>query len=210
MIRYNVATARLAVQYLVDTPYFAHRVKTLRSSVKRPRSLPFKDEAEVLNELILIGRQNIEAMEKLIALAEFKRDDYAEYMRKFMAQKRARERRFIGIQQTLLERTFDPEERRAVLLEQYETWNREKDDHLAICRVDFMNQHGGEPTWEQRNQFIKEFWALKDMELDMMEKQADEIRERAMKTKKRIVRPAPKLPSNPAIADKLMKVLAKK
>ena len=76
MIKFDVARARQAVQYLVDTNYFSHHLRKLRSTVEKPRALPFKGEAEVLNELLLIGRQNLDAMEKLVALAEFKRDDY--------------------------------------------------------------------------------------------------------------------------------------
>lgn len=207
MIKHDTNRIKAAVQYLVDSSYFKHHVRKLHSAVQRPRALPFKDEAEVLNELLLVGRQNREAMENLIKLAEFKRDDHNEYQRKFMAQKRQRERRIIAIEEILLGKTYTPEEARKALLKQYDQWNKEKAAHIEQCRMSYYQQFGQEASWEQRNQFIREFWALKDMELDMMEEEAQRIREQMAVKKRRIVVTPVERKWTPIIAQKLGEVL---
>jgi hypothetical protein len=191
MIKHDVNRVKQAVQYLVDSSYFKHHVKKLRNAVEKPRSMPFKEDAEVLNELLLVGRQNREAMESLLSLANFKRDDHNEYQRKFMAAKRSREKRVLTIEQTMLGRDYTFEEARAALARHYDVWNQEKEVHVAACRTAYLNQFGEEPSWQQRNQFIKDFWALKDMELDMMEEEAKKVRTRMVSPKRRLVVVAP-------------------
>lgn len=209
MVDYNVAKAKAAVQLLVDSTYFTHHVRKIRSSAKRPRCMPFKDELAPLNDLILIGRQSEAAMENLIALAEFKRDTHNDYQRKFMAAKRQRERRVIALQEKMRHCTLSQAERRQVLLEQYEQWAREKDVHMQSSFNDYTAQFGEHPGWSQRNQFVKDFWALKDMELSMMEDQATLLQSTVFVPKKRLVvnrRPPPQS----QIAQKLMAIVDKK
>jgi hypothetical protein len=99
MLRYDIERARTAVQYLVDSPYFKHHVKRLRNVVSRPRALPFDGDSETLNELLVLGRQNLEAMENLISVAEFKRGAKGSYMSGFMRAKRERDRKLILIEE---------------------------------------------------------------------------------------------------------------
>lgn len=157
MVDYNLERARLAVQYLVDTPYFTHRVKGLRSALSKPRSLPFRDEAEVLNELLIIGRQNEQAMENLVAVAELKRDDRSSYQRDFMRAKRQRERLFIKLKQLDIGRKLAPDERYQVLQKQYAVWEQEK-LRFVDARCNRMINDGDVPTGEDRYKFTREFW----------------------------------------------------
>jgi hypothetical protein len=115
---YNKARVREAVQYLVGSSYFHHHVTKLRSSVEKPRSMPFKDDAEALNELLVIGRQNLDAMENLISVAEFKRGDKNEYQREYMAAKRQRDRKVCELEELMTGKPLVQAARDAVLRRQ--------------------------------------------------------------------------------------------
>jgi hypothetical protein len=123
MVAYDLERARKAVQFLVDSSYFAHHIKKLRSTVHKPRSMPFKDDSEVLNELLTIGRQNLQAMENLIQVAEIKRDDRNAYQRQYMAAKRQRDRKVIELEEVMVGKRLSVDERAKVLLRQYGVWN---------------------------------------------------------------------------------------
>ena len=153
MIEYDHSRAKAATQFLVDDSYFAGHVRKLRTFVQKPRALPFKDKAEALNELLVIGRQNLQAMENLISVAEQKRDDRNEYQRKFMAKKRTRDRMVIAIQETRLGRKMTLDERKDALLAQYKAWEHDKNVELARY---------ADATWEERNEVKNQFWAQID------------------------------------------------
>ena len=157
MIHYDIKRMRQAVQLLVDTPYFRHHLVKLRSTVLKPRALPFKDKLEVLNELLIVGRQSIEAMENLIQVAEFKRTDRNDYQRIFMANKRKREKKIISLVQVRTGQTLSLDDRLAVLAEYAEAWRLEKEQFL---------QSLGAMTWEDRNAHTAEFWQLVDSQIE--------------------------------------------
>lgn len=157
MIHYDMDRMRQAVQLLVDTPYFRHHLIKLRATVLKPRALPYKDNLEVFNELIVVGRQSIAAMENLIQVAEFKRTDRNDYQRLFMANKRKREKKLIALIQARTGQTLSLDERLAALAAYAEAWRVEKDQFL---------QSLGAMTWEDRNAHTAEFWQLIDAELD--------------------------------------------
>lgn len=159
MIEYDLAKARLAVQFLVDSSYFHHHIKKLRTTVEKPRSMPFKDDAEVLNELLVIGRQNIAAMENLIGVAEFKRSDKNEYQRNYMAAKRQRDRKVYELEELMTGKALSQDARTKVLRRQYEVWNKEKTAHLKAQ---------GELAWSERNDATRQFWDIKERELDAL------------------------------------------
>jgi hypothetical protein len=175
MPKYNIDTAMKAVQFLVDTPYYSHHCRKIRSSTLKPRALPFKDELAPLNELIIIGRQSMEALELLLELAAFKRDDHNDYQRKFMAQKRKRDKRVIKIEETVLRATLNQDQRRELLVKQYDIWNREKEAYVNKEIQEYTEQFGEPPGGEQKYTFIREFWEWKDAELSMMEERAEVI-----------------------------------
>lgn len=149
MINYDHSRAKAATQFLVDDSYFAGHVRKLRTFVGKPRALPFKDKAEALNELLVIGRQNLQAMENLISVAEQKRDDRNEYQRKFMAKKRARDRIVIAIQEARLGRKMTLDERKDALISQYKAWEHDKNAELARYP---------DATWDERNEIKNQFW----------------------------------------------------
>lgn len=149
MINYDHNRAKTATQFLVDDSYFAGHVRKLRTFVGKPRAMPFKDKAEALNELLVIGRQNLQAMENLISVAEQKRDDRNEYQRKFMAKKRARDRIVIAIQETRLGRKMTLDERKDALISQYKAWEHDKNVEL---------ERYADATWEERNDVKNQFW----------------------------------------------------
>lgn len=159
MIRYDAARARLAVQFLVDSSYFHHHIKKLRNTVEKPRALPFKEDAEVLNELLVIGRQNVTAMENLIAVAEFKRGGKNDYQREYMAAKRKRDRKVIELEELMVGKKLSNEQRVKVLKRQYEVWNREREQYLSTK---------GEMTWLEKNEAIRSFWDRKEHEIDTL------------------------------------------
>jgi hypothetical protein len=155
MIRYNPARARDAVQFIVDSSYAVHHIKKLRTAVARPRSLPFKGEAEVLNELLVIGRQSRVAMENLIAMAEERRDTRNDYQRDYMAAKRQRERKVVQLETLLRGRPLSIDEAAQTIRKQQEVWRRERERALA-----------GVTDWHAKNATIADFWRKKDHELE--------------------------------------------
>lgn len=175
MLKYDVERAQRAVQFLVDSPYTKHHVKRLRSVVKRPRSLPFSGDAEVLNELLVIGRQQYQAMENLIEVADFKRKEKTPYMNAFMAAKRAREKKVVEIEETTLGRKLTLDERLALIRATRDRWNKERELHKDACTSQYRAHFNREPNWQQSNQFIKDFWMLKDVELDVLLRKAQQF-----------------------------------
>jgi len=164
MIKYDSARARQAVQYLVDSSYFQHHMRKLRGTLGKPRSLPFREEAEVLNELLVIGRQSEEAFENLIRLAEFKRDSGKNsYQRDYMAAKRKRDRKVIALEEAMIGKKLSLDQRAAVLRRQYETWNRERDAMLDAVK---------DQSWADRNSAIRDFWERKESEIDQLQLEA--------------------------------------
>lgn len=179
MISYDLARARAAVQFLVDSSYFHQHVRKLRGTVGKPRALPFKGEAEVLNELLIIGRQNPQALENLIEVAEFKRGGRNEYQRQYMAAKRKRDRKVVEFEERVLGKKLAPEAKIQVLHRQYAVWNRERDALLAKL---------GEVEWGERNERLREFWERKERELDAL---IEEAKSTGPVKRKRVVNVAP-------------------
>jgi hypothetical protein len=177
MLTYNAQRATKAVQFLVDSSYFSHHVTKLRSTVKKPRAMPFKGEAEVLNELLVIGRQNLHAMENLIAVAKGKRTPRGEYQAQYMAQKRLRDRKVVQLESILAGRKLNLDERVQVIQKQYDVWNRELERILA-------EQNTG---WKDRNEVRRLFWTKKEEELDALIVEAQAQAERTVQRKRQVV-----------------------
>lgn len=178
MIEYNAERVRQAVQYLVDSSYFLHHTKKLRSTVKKKRSMPFKDDAECLNELLVVGRQSEPAMEALIEVAAFKRPGRNDYQREFMASKRRRDRKVLELEEALVGRQLGLDERNQVLVRQYDIWNKEKAVMLAQL---------GEVDWTERNAAIRDFWSKKEAEIDALADEAKKSLAHKPVARKRLV-----------------------
>ncbi len=158
MVSFDVPRARAAVQFLVDSSYFVHHVTKLRSTIEKPRAMPFKGDAEPLNELVRLGRQDRVALDKLVELAEYKRSGRVAYQQQYMAAKRQRERKVITLEELLTGRKLTLDERHNVLVKQYDMWHRERER--------FIKEHDG--SWIERNEALKEFWAAREGELDAL------------------------------------------
>jgi hypothetical protein len=167
-ISYDLQRAQNAVRYLVETAYFPHRVRALRGNVSKPRRLPFKDDAEVLNELLIIGRQNLQAMENLIALAERKRDTRNDYQRDFMRQKRHRERLAVRVEEIRLRRKLTSNERYQYLQSMYEQWNKARDAAVSKWERKFVDSTNRQPTNLEKFEYIKSYWDKVDSLMESM------------------------------------------
>lgn len=177
MISYDKSRAKAAVQFLVDSSYFRHHVTKLRNTVEKPRAMPFKDESECLNELLSIGRQNLQAMENLIAVAEYKRGNKNDYQREYMAAKRQRDRKVLLLEELMSGKPVAIPHRKAVLEHQYKVWNKERDQLLSKM---------ANASWTERNHAIKEFWDVKELELDALIEEA-KLNGPVKRTAKRVV-----------------------
>ncbi len=197
MIEYDLKKAKKAVQYLVNTTYFGHHLRKIRSSVAKPRAMPFKDEAECLNELLRIGRQNLTAMENLIEVAQFKRDPKINYQKEFMAAKRQREFLAVRLEEMLQGTKMTLDERRMFLLKQTETWNKEKAQYLAKM---------GDISWTDKNKAIREFWTQREQDLRQLIEEAQKTQEHFRKHK-RVVEVRP--PKETAMKSAFKKALTK-
>lgn len=200
MIEYDVSRATKAVQLLVNVNHFNDYVKTLNRHVARPRAFPYKGDNECLNELLVIGRQNKKALDNLIEVARFKRDNNdrkAQYQRDFMARKYARDKKAIQLEEKFQGRRLKLEERRQLLLKQYDVWNKEKTEYIAMH---------GEMSWKEKNTVISDFWKLKEQELDQLLQEADKAQvKHELNKKKRVVVVNP--PKETAMKSALKKAL---
>ena len=157
MITYDLKRAKLAIQYLVNATFSSHHIRKIWTAVGKPRSLPFKNDLEHLNELVLIGRQSEQALKNLLELVEFKRDDAAAYMREFMRAKRARDSKYILLLEYEKGKKFDQAEKRRILIEKYFHWHDEKRRFL---------ERQGNLSYEEKNAALKLFWAEQERKLD--------------------------------------------
>lgn len=183
MINYNVDKAVKAVQYLVTDQFYARRVRKLWNTVAKKRSLPFKDDEEPLNELVIVGRQDEKALQALLSLAEYKRTDKNEYQRQFMAAKRKRQALYVEVYEKLNGEKASLEKRREILIRQQEEWDRERDEYVAENSQRYRETYGEDPTWTQTNEMKREYWAIVDARLAKMREEV----EYALKPKKRVV-----------------------
>ena len=157
MITYDLKRAKLATQYLVNATFSSHHIRKIWTAVGKPRSLPFKNDLEHLNELVLIGRQSVQALKNLLELVEFKRDDAAAYMREFMRAKRARDSKYILLLEYEKGEKFTQTEKRQILIEKYFHWNEEKRRFL---------ERQGNLSYEEKNAALKLFWVEQERGLD--------------------------------------------
>lgn len=201
MISYDPSRAKQAVQFLVDSPYFKHHATKLRNTVEKPRALPFKDDAEVLNELLIIGRQNLQAMENLISVAEVKRSNKNDYQREYMAAKRQRDRKVLQLEALMSGKEVAPQLRDHVLAQQYTIWEREKARELK--------QHPG-ASWIERNEITRGFWARVEAELDALIEEAKASGPVKRKYRVIVQKPAPKTVLGQALANAIKKPVDKR
>lgn len=180
MVSFNPGRARDAVQILVDSSYASHHIRRLRSAVLKPRTMPFKAELEALNELLRIGRQNLVAMENLIAIAEYKRDSRTDYQREHMRTKRLRDRKIVRLETLMRGRPLTVDEATSAVRQQYDIWRRERETAIA-----------DKLEWAERNAAIQAFWHRKETELDELLDEAQNTVDRVVH-RKQVVRVEPK------------------
>lgn len=176
-VKYDVGRATEAVQFLVNDPYAVNRYKTLRKAITQPRRLPYKDDAEVLNELIVIGRQSPIALEKLIAIVEFKRNlSEKTYMASFMAASRKRVKDALRVQEIMAGVAYNAEERYEAERKVKELWTAEKMSFIEEAERKYVEATGEEALpYDQRIEVNKAFWAKIDAELVDMKERAEAL-----------------------------------
>jgi hypothetical protein len=187
-MKYDLERARLAVEFLVGSRYFPQHVRGLRSAVQRPRALPYKGDEEVLNELLIIGRQSEQAMENLIAVAKFKRDDdRGEYQRRFMKEQRERWRKLFKLEERATGRKLTLDQRDQLAKEAQSQWVEERDAYIAARTAQYKIQYDVDVTFENRLGFIAQFWENKGKELDAMLAEPPSQEHRIKKKKRTVV-----------------------
>jgi hypothetical protein len=165
MIEYDLKRAKLAVQFLVNATFANHHIRKIWTAVGKPRSMPFKEDMEHLNELIKIGRQSEQALNNLLELVQYKRGDAATYMREFMRAKRARDAKYLAFWMLENGKKLDRDEQRKVLIEKYFEWHAKKREFLEPY---------GNISYEERNALYKMFWSEIDKDLTAkLEKASD-------------------------------------
>jgi hypothetical protein len=205
---YNLQRAKQALEFLTETPYFTHYTKRLKTLLGRPRALPYRDESEPLNELLIIGRQNPQALDNLLNAVQFKRSDRSSYQREYMAAKRGRERKVVQLESLLRGRDLSLDERNEVLLKQYEIWNREKEAFLVERIQQHTEQFGEAPDWLSRNTYTKHFWEAKESELDALLQEATRTLAKGAVKRKRLV--IVEKPKDTVMREKMLALLDKR
>lgn len=161
-IQYDLELADKAVQFLSKTPYFSNRVRSIRSSTRKPQVNPFKGEVAFLNELVRIGRQSEQEMENLIARAKSNRGGERtelrlSYQRQFMRNKRFRETLFLEITQIQESKTLDAQARQSCLSVQRAIWELGKENYV---RKRFSQEASSCMTsnFELKGKLIRQYW----------------------------------------------------
>jgi hypothetical protein len=157
-MEYNVERAKAAMNYLVRSQYYAQTWRKVVAAAQRGRSEPFTGEQETLNELVVIGRQNMQALENLYEVVKSKRHDKNDYQRQFMAAKRRRDGKAVKLQEAVGGARMTYEERREFLLSKYAEWHKARDKMLAQTP---------ELEWDDRNAKIRDFWDAVERDLDV-------------------------------------------
>jgi len=184
-VEYDIPRATAAVQFLVDDPYAVARYKALRKAITQPRRLPYKDEAEMLNELIKIGRQSPVALEKLIAVAEFKRNlSDVSYMASFMSHSRRRVKDTLQIEQTMLGQTYTHEERYEAEHRVKAQWAAEKEAFLVKAQEEYG---AGKLPHDQKIAMTRQFWARVDTLIEELKVRAETVKSKIEAPRKRKV-----------------------
>lgn len=103
-------------------------------------------------------------MENLIEVAKIKRDvfvpDRNDYQREYMANKRRRDAKVIRLESLLHNgQLYSLDDRNRTLQRQYTIWNREVKQYLDRL---------GDLSWNEVREARKQFWALKEAELDAL------------------------------------------
>jgi hypothetical protein len=207
MIEFDPNRARTAVQFLVDCGALPQYTKGLRTNVKRPRAYPYKDDAEPLNELLKIGRQDMQVFENLLALAEVKVGSRNDYQRHYVAARRARERMALRLEALIAGKALNADEKRECLYRFYQQWNKDKADYITNREAEFVAEFDQEPSWQAKNTFAAEFWAQVDTELADLLKEAEETLDKTVK-RKRVVLVPPKPPKPTAMREAFSKYMS--
>ena len=187
MLTYDVERARRAVQYLVTYSYGKSKIRKLRNVVTLPRSMPFKGEEEVLNELLVIGRQCELAMENLIALALHKRPEPNEVSAVTMSQRRRREAIAINYLRVMTGVKFTLDEAKEKASQLQSQWQQEKVVYIKQKLIEHRIAHDKEMAAVGRNYTLSQaFWGMKDEELARMKDETRRILEQRAANKSRL------------------------
>jgi hypothetical protein len=160
---------RQAFGYLVHTPYFSHRMRTIENHLARFDSLPFEGDAVCLNDLLLLGRQSESSMNTLIEAARLLRatevGDRNGYQKVFMRDKRRRESLAVALYEKQGACTLSPVEREAFLAGVRRAWIAQRDAYVARW-IKGLESHGKSPSHEEKLECTKRFWVELDAILD--------------------------------------------
>lgn len=176
-----------AVNTLITSPNAHELYASLEAAGKVPTQYPvsLRGEAAVFNELLDLRRADPGAYERVIDLAEQRRETFGfdalrhavppgynkvSYQREFMAQKRDRQRVAAEI-----ENTVRPERDRLIgnarlefMRRQSMRWKEQRDAFLQRAR----DAHGGRLSVGQIQTILTQFWSAVDADLEARLKQA--------------------------------------
>lgn len=209
MLEYNVQRATQAVQYLVEYEYASAKIKKLRSCVKRARVMPFKGDEEMLNELLVVGRQSEDAMEKMISIVLYKRKSQNAKQASFMSTKRWRFKMVIGAYEAITNEKLTIEQAQEKLVEASERWNLERDQHVALCKLEYARSFRTAAGWQQKNKFIKDYWETLQMTLQQAFDEATKIKQQRAANQQTMVvvkKPIDSLAQKKRVQDELDKL----
>jgi hypothetical protein len=160
VVIYNLKKAKKAIEFLVEAAHYESYKVSMKKIIAKPRALPYRDDKEVLNELIVIGRQSMLAFNNLLEVVEHKRstpeERKNEYQKEFMAAKRRRDSAFIKLCELEKGKRLGIDERHNLLVTQHKKWEHDKLEYIALH---------GDVSWKDRNVLINQFWETKDEEL---------------------------------------------
>lgn len=181
---YDKQALLTAINHLVLSERAETHYNLLESLLGLPVDTPVKltDEAELLNALLELGREDRDAYGRVMELVDRKRVERGwtpllkpepqgfnrnEYQRDFMYQKRQRERRAVEIE-NMLRPARDKligNDRLEFMRRTSARWKESRDKMMTAAR----QASGGTLTKDQVSAILKAFWERVDRELDEAE-----------------------------------------
>ena len=170
---------------LVQTNEFVQRVRQINDIVDGWEDTPllFGGALEPLNALVDVGLVNREALNKLVQLAQTKRQAVPvakriDYQRELMREKRERLYRAVELEELVRGSALKGEARMKYMAGVQAKWMQERNAFIAAK---------GNLSWKQRNEAASEFWQRVDQRLSHDLEEAKRVLDRPPVKRKRVV-----------------------
>jgi len=153
-----------AVNFLIESPKSGRLINEMRGIIAKWKTRPvvYAGDMVILNAMLDVGIENIEAFEKLVTLIEERRkmvpqSRRLDYQKNLMRDRRLRGNKAVELHELTSKKTLTTGERKKYLDGLQARWAKARQEFIASK---------GELSWKDRNAASQEFWSTIDRQLD--------------------------------------------